>query len=104
MQVAPVSGDMLVKLALGVAVIGAAVWAVRSMRAALGDAADAAAEWAENTTQAGLEQATTDSTSLGAIVAYGGPLNPFGRLVPGMRAVYDWATGPSSSGGATGSW
>lgn len=38
MKVAPVSADLLIKLALGAAVIGVAVWAVRRTTTALGEA------------------------------------------------------------------
>lgn len=103
-----VSGDLVVKLALGVAVVGAVWYGLRQVRASLSDASDAAAEWASNTAAAGIEQATTDYMSPAAIALYGGPLNPIGRLIPGARSAYEYVrdklASPASSGGATGSW
>jgi hypothetical protein len=40
MKVAPVSGDMLIKLAIGAAVVGVAWWAVRRGQQSVADAID----------------------------------------------------------------
>lgn len=61
MKIAPVSGDLLVQLALGALVIGGAWWVLRGARQQLAAATEqvgAAAEWAANVAQTSLNPAS----------------------------------------------
>ena len=57
MKISPVSGDLVVKLALAAAIVGAAVWAARRAAAAVPDFSDVAdAARAGNFTAAAVSQ------------------------------------------------
>lgn len=116
MKISAVSGDLVVKVALTVAVIGAAWLAVRSIREGIGGQFDAMADWAENLQHTAMETASevvdTVSEAASSPWAYGGSLTPVGRLVDSVQrvsegnAIYD---GVNRVGGAlanapAGSW
>lgn len=105
MKIAPVSGDLLVQLAIGAAVIGAAWWAVRSTRKAVGDQLAGAAEWAENIAMTTLNPASEQNIVTrvlpGVDTGWGDPARFFeGGSQWGGGAV----SPPINTGGATGSW
>lgn len=89
MKVAPVSADLLIKLALLAAGVGVAVYAVQRMRDAvpdLGGAVDAAAEWGANLARTTLNPASDQNLAYSAAngltsAATGGADTSFGGWV-----------------------
>lgn len=118
MRVAPVSGDLLVKLALGAAVIGAAVWAAKRAAAAVPtlpslqdimNAADNAAAYvtpwnpdnlANSTVNAGVSAATGREETLGGWLHDLTQPDPMASPAPAPapQEIY-WPTGWSTGGG-----
>jgi hypothetical protein len=119
MKLQPLSADLVVKVALGVVVIGAAWWAVRQVREGVSGALDGAAEWADNLASTTLNPASRENAVYSGINRVGGALanDPAGA---GMNADGSWSMGAwlhdklnpdtaqavrnVSGGGATGSW
>jgi hypothetical protein len=111
-KVAPVSADLLIKLALGAALIGAGVWAVRRATAAASDAAGKFWDTATDSAR-GLADSVTPWNNENVIyraanAATGGtPDVPLGvRLWEWTHSEPDYTATPprANTGGATGSW
>lgn len=92
MKVAPVSADLLVKLALGAAVLGGLYYLVQAARGQITDAAAAAADWAANVASTGLNPVSDQNYAYRATNAVGGSLvtDPAG---PGKNADGSWSFG-----------
>ncbi len=126
MRVAPVSADLLIKLALGALLVGGAVWAVRRAASAGSDAAAALASgaWA-NAKDAAWGLSPTNQNNViyqtangigGAIVTApdGAGKNADGSWTlggfvydifnPGAAQAVRDMTAPINTGGATGEW
>ena len=116
MKISPVSGDLLVKLALGVLVVGGVVYAVRQAAAAwptpgkLWDAATGAAEGVAVGTVVGIGKTVgipeTDVDQCEIDLANGDLWKAsFSCPAPRyLKAITSGDYGPRNTGGATGSW
>lgn len=95
MKVSPVSADMLIKLGLGAAVLGAAWYSWKKVSGAAGDAIDAVTETASAAAGAiitGINPGNADNIVNKAATAAGGALvsDPEG---PGKNADGSWTVG-----------
>ncbi|HEX7890291.1 MAG TPA: hypothetical protein VF522_13100 [Ramlibacter sp.] len=92
MKLQPISGDLVVKLAVGAALVGVAWYGLRAMRETFGDAFDGAAEWADNLAHTTLNPLSTDNAAYTGINRVGGALvtAPDG---PGKNADGSWSLG-----------
>lgn len=92
MRVAPVSADLLVKLAAGAAVLVAAWWIVGRAREAAGQAASEAARLAGEAIH-GVSPWNPDNVFYGTANATGGALAGDAPDAPGRNADGSWTLG-----------
>jgi hypothetical protein len=107
MRMAPVSADLLIKLTLGVLLVGGAVWAIRRVTSAASDAAgqvfDAAAQAVDSVNP--LNQNNVFAQGANAVVsAATGREETFGGWLYDVTHPDPVTAPPRNTGGATGSW
>lgn len=102
MKIAPVSGDLLVKLAIGAGLLGVVVWATRSAVAALPSPQKM---WDTATDAArGLATRAEDPLDPVSVITYGGPLNPIARVVAPLASLWEGYTSNTYDGRSAEQW